>query len=115
MHRDQQNAAPTQRAGRIDLTKIRARLAATDPTQVDRMVEEAEQLRLGQEAFDLAREYLAAGRLDRARHWLTVAVRHDIEEARPLLDDIGVILEAVDTPATRRSSTGQRWGKRPHR
>jgi hypothetical protein len=97
-HREQQMAVPPQRTRRIDLAQIRSRLAAADPGQVDQMVEEVEKLRFGQEVFDLAREYLAAGKLDRARHWLRVAARHDVDDAEPLLADVEVIVDAMATP-----------------
>lgn len=110
-HREQQKAVPAPRTGRIDLAQIRSRLATADPTQVDQMVEEVDKLRFGQEAFDLGREHLAAGKLDRARHWLEVAVRHNIEAAQPLLNDVDVLLDAVDTPETMTITSGTAWGR----
>jgi hypothetical protein len=95
-HREQQKAVPGQRTGRIDLDQIRSRLATADPVQVDHMVDEVEELRFGHEAFDLAQEYLAAGKLNRARYWFASAARHDIDEAEPLLADVDVILEALE-------------------
>jgi hypothetical protein len=106
MHRCQRNAVPAQRVQRIDLARIRTRLAATDPAQVDQMVEDVEKIRLGLEAFDLAQEYLAAGKLDRARHWLRVAAEYDVEDADILLADVTAIQEAVEGPQTSAITTG---------
>jgi hypothetical protein len=64
----------------------------------DGQVNQETQIRLGQHAFDLAQEYLATGKLDRARHWLTIAAEYNIQDARSLLADLTGIQEALDSP-----------------
>lgn len=62
--------------------------------------------RIGQHAFELAREYLATGKLEVAQHWLTIAVEYGNQNAQTLLADVRIIQESVNNPDSVGTTTG---------
>jgi hypothetical protein len=70
-----------------------------NPREIDQR-QNIDKTRFGQDAFDLAQDYLAIGKLDPAQRWLRVAAEYDIQQAEDLLDDIAAIQDALDNPSS---------------
>lgn len=93
---------------RTDLDEIRALLETSAEDAVERLVADTERIRQGHHAFDLARDLMSAGDVDRAKHWLSVAAELGVEEAASLFSDDIVVEPSPDMSRQRHvdSDTG---------
>jgi hypothetical protein len=90
----------------LNLDEIERRLAARSAEENGARQARLDAADIGRDAMTIGEHHLAAGDLDRAREFFTIAARHHAPDATAMLNTVSALIDATDTPEITRIAVG---------